>query len=123
MAVGRARKGFLALTASVVAIVAGGCGGDDAGGGSTAHLVHLQRAQRRAAARSPTAARRSRAVATTIEFELLPNEADSQREQLVRRLGAEDYSIDLIGMDVIWTGEFANAGWLEPVPPARPSRW
>src|SRR5690606_37524295 len=24
--------------------------------------------------------------------------------------------IDLIGMDVIWTGEFANAGWLAPVP-------
>ncbi|HEX2087287.1 MAG TPA: extracellular solute-binding protein [Solirubrobacteraceae bacterium] len=52
----------------------------------------------------------------SIEFELLPNQADAQREQLVRRLGAEDESVDLIGMDVIWTGEFANAGWLEPVP-------
>jgi len=52
-----------------------------------------------------------------IEFELLPNDADSQREQLVRRLGAEDETIDLIGMDVIWTGEFANAGWIAPVPP------
>ncbi|MGZ5362563.1 MAG: ABC transporter substrate-binding protein, partial [Solirubrobacterales bacterium] len=49
----------------------------------------------------------------SIEFEFLPNDADSQREQLVRRLGAEDSSIDIIGMDVIWTGEFANAGWLE----------
>jgi len=38
---------------------------------------------------------------------------DGQREQLVRRLGAEDSSVDLIGMDVIWTGEFANAGWVE----------
>ena len=51
-----------------------------------------------------------------IEFTLLPNTADQQREQLVRRLGAEDGSIDLIGMDIVWTGEFANAGWLEPVP-------
>jgi multiple sugar transport system substrate-binding protein len=51
-----------------------------------------------------------------IEFKFLPNQADAQREQLVRRLGAEDESVDLIGMDVIWTGEFANAGWLEPVP-------
>ena len=49
----------------------------------------------------------------TINFELLPAEADQQREQLVRRLGAEDDSIDIIGMDVIWTGEFANAGWIE----------
>ena len=34
--------------------------------------------------------------------------------QLGRRLGAEDSSIDIMGMDVIWTGEFANAGWVEP---------
>ncbi len=51
-----------------------------------------------------------------IEFELLPNQADQQREQLVRRLGAEDPSLDLLGLDVVWTGEFANAGWIEPVP-------
>ena len=46
--------------------------------------------------------------------EFLPTDASQQREQLVRRLGAEDSSIDVIGMDVIWTGEFANAGWVEP---------
>jgi multiple sugar transport system substrate-binding protein len=53
----------------------------------------------------------------TIKFELLPSEADQQREQLVRRLGARDSTMDLLGMDVVWTGEFANAGWLKPVPP------
>ena len=47
-----------------------------------------------------------------IELELLPTDADPQREQLVRRLGAEDSSIDLMAMDVVWTAEFANAGWL-----------
>jgi multiple sugar transport system substrate-binding protein len=52
-----------------------------------------------------------------IQLELLPTDADPQREQLVRRLGAEDSSIDLIGMDVIWTAEFANAGWLREFPP------
>ncbi|MDP2711356.1 MAG: extracellular solute-binding protein [Solirubrobacteraceae bacterium] len=51
-----------------------------------------------------------------IEFEYLPAEADQQREQLVRRLGAEDPSLDLLGLDVVWTGEFANAGWIAPVP-------
>jgi multiple sugar transport system substrate-binding protein len=50
----------------------------------------------------------------TISFEFLPAQADAQREQLVRRLGAEDDSIDIVGMDVIWTAEFANAGWIEP---------
>ena len=49
----------------------------------------------------------------TITPEFLPTDATQQREQLVRRLGAEDSSIDIIGMDVIWTGEFANAGWVE----------
>jgi multiple sugar transport system substrate-binding protein len=49
----------------------------------------------------------------TVEPEFLPTDASQQREQLVRRLGADDSSIDIIGMDVIWTGEFANAGWVE----------
>lgn len=52
----------------------------------------------------------------TIDIALLPSDADQQREQLVRRLAAGDSSIDLIGMDVIWTAEFATAGWILPWP-------
>jgi multiple sugar transport system substrate-binding protein len=44
----------------------------------------------------------------------LPSDADQQREQLVRRLAAGDTAIDIIGMDVIWTAEFAQAGWILP---------
>lgn len=44
----------------------------------------------------------------------LPSDADQQREQLVRRLAAQDNGIDIIGMDVIWTAEFAQAGWILP---------
>jgi multiple sugar transport system substrate-binding protein len=51
-----------------------------------------------------------------ISFSYLPARADQQREQLVRRLGAKDDTIDIVGMDIIWTGEFANAGWIAPVP-------
>jgi len=47
-----------------------------------------------------------------IEIEALPAEADQQREQLVRRLAARDESIDIVGLDVIWTAEFAAAGWI-----------
>ena len=43
---------------------------------------------------------------------LLPSDADGQREQFVRRLAAEDDSLDLLGMDVTWTAEFAEAGWI-----------
>ncbi|MGZ8196076.1 MAG: ABC transporter substrate-binding protein [Methylosarcina sp.] len=42
----------------------------------------------------------------------LPPDADQQREQLVRRLAASDPDIDIIGLDVIWTAEFAEAGWI-----------
>jgi multiple sugar transport system substrate-binding protein len=49
-----------------------------------------------------------------IEMNPLPTDADQQREQLVRRLAAEDKGIDIIGMDVIWTAEFAEAGWILP---------
>lgn len=49
-----------------------------------------------------------------IETAALPASADQQREQLVRRLAAEDSDIDIIGMDVIWTAEFAEAGWILP---------
>ncbi|MDQ6648599.1 MAG: extracellular solute-binding protein [Actinomycetota bacterium] len=52
----------------------------------------------------------------TIKFQDLPARATDQREQLVRRLAANDKSIDIVGMDVIWTAEFANAGWIQPFP-------
>jgi multiple sugar transport system substrate-binding protein len=46
----------------------------------------------------------------------LSNDADQQRESLVRRLAAKDSSIDIAGMDVVWTAEFADAGWILPWP-------
>lgn len=49
-----------------------------------------------------------------VEVSVLPADADQQREQLARRLAANDSSIDLIGMDTIWTAEFAEAGWILP---------
>lgn len=48
-----------------------------------------------------------------IEHRVLPRDADGQREQMVRRLAAEDPDLDLLGLDVTWTPEFAEAGWLE----------
>src|SRR3954467_5367670 len=42
----------------------------------------------------------------------LPTDSDQQRELIVRRLAAKDSSLDVIGMDVNWTAEFAGAGWI-----------
>jgi multiple sugar transport system substrate-binding protein len=49
-----------------------------------------------------------------INYVRLPTDANQQRELIVRRLAAEDDTVDLIGMDVIWTAEFAGAGWIVP---------
>jgi multiple sugar transport system substrate-binding protein len=49
-----------------------------------------------------------------ITLEALPNNADAQRQLVAHRLAARDRTVDLIGMDVIWTAEFAEAGWLRP---------
>jgi multiple sugar transport system substrate-binding protein len=43
----------------------------------------------------------------------LPESADDQRTQLVQRLDAESDECDVLGMDTIWTAEFAAQGWLQ----------
>ncbi len=49
-----------------------------------------------------------------ISYQYLPQASDGQRQQLVRRLAAHDDSVDLMGLDVTWEPEFAQAGWIEP---------
>jgi multiple sugar transport system substrate-binding protein len=46
----------------------------------------------------------------------LPKAADDQRLQLARRLVAGDPAVDIVGIDVTWTAEFAEAGWIAPFP-------
>src|SRR5256714_1929086 len=46
-----------------------------------------------------------------IVYNKLPRGADGQREQMVRRLAAGDSSLDVLGLDVTWVPEFAEAGW------------
>jgi multiple sugar transport system substrate-binding protein len=50
----------------------------------------------------------------TISYQMLPQASDGQRQQLVRRLVAHDASIDILGLDVTWEAEFAEAGWIVP---------
>jgi multiple sugar transport system substrate-binding protein len=50
----------------------------------------------------------------TITYNKLPAAADDQRLQLVRRLAAGDTSMDILGLDVTWEAEFAQAGWILP---------
>lgn len=51
-----------------------------------------------------------------IRLHTLPRGADAQREQMVRRLAAEDTGMDILGLDVTWTAELARAEWILPWP-------
>ena len=50
----------------------------------------------------------------TISYQELPQASDGQRQQMVRRLAAHDGSMDILGLDVTWEAEFAQAGFIEP---------
>ena len=52
----------------------------------------------------------------TVRTELLPTSASEQRIQLLRRLVAKDSSISLMSLDPVFTAEFSEAGFLEPLP-------
>ena len=52
--------------------------------------------------------------AYTISYQQLPAASDGQRQQLVRRLAAHDGTMDILGLDVTWEAEFAQAGWIQP---------
>ena len=51
----------------------------------------------------------------TIQQISLPKEADAQRLQLARRLTGNDKTLDVMALDVVWTAEFAEAGWALPL--------
>jgi multiple sugar transport system substrate-binding protein len=43
----------------------------------------------------------------------LPESADEQRNQLIQRAQAKSDECDVMGIDVIWTAEFASQGWIQ----------
>ncbi|UYP20077.1 ABC transporter substrate-binding protein [Rhodococcus sp. Z13] len=51
-----------------------------------------------------------------VQQRTLPKNADDQRLQLARRLTGGDPGLDLMTLDVVWTSEFAEAGWALPLP-------
>ena len=45
----------------------------------------------------------------------LPEDADSQRQQMVTNLSAKSSRYDILNVDVVWTPEFAKHGWIVPL--------
>jgi multiple sugar transport system substrate-binding protein len=54
-----------------------------------------------------------------IRIEVLPEAADQQREQQALELQAGGSGFDVLGVDVIWTGEYSENGWVESLEDVR----
>ncbi len=112
---GRARRS-LGATAAAVVLVSGlaACGSGNSGVPELNWYINPDSGgQAEIAARCTEAAN----GAYTINVSTLPRDAPSQREQLVRRLAANDSSIDIMSLDPPYIPEFAAAGFFAPVPP------
>jgi multiple sugar transport system substrate-binding protein len=107
----RNRSVTLLLVSAAVAL-AGGCGfnsEEEAGGGKS---VSLYGANEVGFPEAIAACNKQANGRFNIRYVPLPRTADAQRELMARRLAAEDSDIDLVTLDIPWTAEFAEAGWI-----------
>ncbi|WP_203416857.1 extracellular solute-binding protein [Jiangella ureilytica] len=105
------RTGSVAAAAVVLAGLAA-CGSDESTPTLTWYINPDNGGQVELASRCTEAAD----GAYTIRTSLLPREASAQREQLARRLAANDSSIDIISLDPPFIPELAEAGYLAEIP-------
>jgi multiple sugar transport system substrate-binding protein len=53
-----------------------------------------------------------------VELQVTPDAADQRHQLYVQWLNARAADPDVLQLDIIWTAEFAAAGWIQPVPSA-----
>jgi multiple sugar transport system substrate-binding protein len=114
-----------ALAAGLILAIAG-CGGDDDGGGGGGAPDAEKAGQAKASGDVTWCIGKdtSGAFQTVVDsfneanpnanakLLQLPEAADEQRRLQIQRLRAESPECDVLGMDVIWTAEYAAQGWL-----------
>jgi multiple sugar transport system substrate-binding protein len=110
---GRRRQLGGVAAAAVLASTLAACGGDSGSPNALTWYINPDSGGQAEIARRCSEASGG---AYTIETAQLPREASAQREQLIRRLAANDASIDLMSLDPPFIPEFAEAGFLAPVP-------
>jgi multiple sugar transport system substrate-binding protein len=107
---GRRRSAAVAMLLSGSLLAA--CGGGDDGPPTLNWYINAADSQNDIAAACTEAAEGRYRITTSV----LPRLANQQREQLVRRLAAEDRSIDIMSLDPVFVAEFSEAGFLAEVP-------
>jgi multiple sugar transport system substrate-binding protein len=113
------RLGKFAFIGAVLMLVLTACGGPDEGGGGggggaegTGPITFV--AGKDTSGKYPAVIKKWNAAHPdqTVKLLELPEAADAQRSQFVTNLQAKSDTYDVMGIDVIWTAEFAKSGWL-----------
>jgi multiple sugar transport system substrate-binding protein len=121
---------LMAIAAAIASLAVAGCGDDDddggggGGGGAAADAGSVTQARAEGDVTWCIGKDTTGAFSTVVEdfneanpnanAELLelPTAADEQRRLQIQRLRAESAECDVLGVDVIWTAEYAAQGWL-----------
>jgi multiple sugar transport system substrate-binding protein len=101
------------LAAVLIGLLLAACGGSSGKGPVTLNWYVFPEPSGSFAAAAQECSKNSNG-AYDIKISFLSTSSDLQRVSLVRRLAAKDPSIDILAMDVDWTAEFADAGWIRP---------
>jgi len=107
-----ARRIAIVIAAALAASAVAGCGGSSSSSGTATLNYYIFPEPSGSFAKAASDCSKGSGGRYTIKINSLPSDSDSQRQQLVRRLAAGDSGLDIIGMDVNWTAEFATAGWI-----------
>ncbi|MBQ1073345.1 ABC transporter substrate-binding protein [Micromonospora sp. C31] len=105
----RVRAAAAAAALTLVAPMAAACGSGEDGGPPTINLYYPPEQNLQKVVDDCNAQAQGR---YRIVYRVLPRQADDQRVQMVRRLAARDSGMDVLGLDVTWTQEFASADWI-----------
>jgi multiple sugar transport system substrate-binding protein len=121
---------LMAIAAAIASLAIAGCGDDDddggggGGGGTAADAESVTQAKAQGDVTWCIGKDTTGAFTTVVEnfnkanpnanakLLQLPTAADEQRRLQIQRLRAESAECDVLGVDVIWTAEYAAQGWL-----------
>jgi multiple sugar transport system substrate-binding protein len=113
------RHGFLPALLAALAIMLAGCGGSRGSGATGAQGIGPITfvAGKDTSGKYPAVINKWNAAHPDQKVSLLelPTAADAQRSAFVTNLQAKSDRYDVLGIDVVWTAEFAKSNWLLPL--------
>jgi len=116
------RKASIALVASAL-VTLSACSSGGGGGGNNASsnengrgpITYVQGKDNSNVVRPLIAKWNEAHPKEKVTFKEQTDQADQQHDDLVQHFQAKDPNYDVVDVDVIWTGEFAAKGWLQPL--------